>query len=99
MDPSIRKAAKDKKGAQTMKNRIKPGAIVRIAEKWREPGEEKILFVALENTLNPVTNKMPRWLIQAINVPNMVIQPSENVEEEMIEFVCNPITEKEGASK
>lgn len=63
---------------------IKPGMIVRYKPEWCEPGEEKYVHVVLENWMNPVTNKMTRWLIQTVN-SDTFLPPQEVVEEEMIE--------------
>jgi hypothetical protein len=59
--------------------------IVRYSPKWCSPEERKYLHVVKENRLNPVTNQMTRWLIQTINMENMVLQPSEVVDDYMIE--------------
>lgn len=67
-----------------MEKKIEVGAIVRYAPKWRSPGEEKYLHVVMENTLNPCTNQMTRWLIKTINT-GMFFAPTEVVEEDMIE--------------
>lgn len=64
---------------------IKEGMIVRYAPGWCSPGEQKYLHVVLENLLNPVTNKMTRWLIETINMENMVLHPTTIVDECMIE--------------
>ena len=64
---------------------ITEGMIVRYSPKWCSPGERKYLHVVKENRLNPVTNQMTRWLIQTINMENMVFQPSSVVEDYMIE--------------
>lgn len=64
---------------------IKEGMIVRYHSNWCKPEERKYLHVVKENRLNPITNKMSRWLIQTINMNNMLIQPSEVVEDYMIE--------------
>lgn len=63
---------------------IKEGMIVRYAPEWCSPGEEKYLHVVKENLLNPVTNKMTRWLIATLNT-SMVFQPTEVVEDYMID--------------
>lgn len=69
-----------------MANHIKEGMIVRIAHEWCDsPEERKYLHVVLENRLNPVTEKMTRWLIQTINMENMFLPPTEVVEDYMIE--------------
>ena len=64
---------------------ITEGMIVRYAPNWCSPGERKYLHVVKENLLNPVTNKMTRWLIQTINMDNMTFQPTSVVEDYMIE--------------
>ena len=64
---------------------IKEGMIVRYANGWCSPEERKYLHLVLENRLNPVTGEMTRWLIQTINMENMSIQPTEVVDECMIE--------------
>lgn len=68
-----------------MTNQIKEGLIVRYAKEWCSPGERKYLHVVKENQLNPVTNKMTRWLIQTINMEHMVLQPTSVVEDYMLE--------------
>lgn len=68
-----------------MRATIKEGMLVRYAAEWCEPSERKYLHIVKENRLNPVTNKMTRWLIQTINMENMVFQPSSVVEDYMIE--------------
>ncbi len=72
---------------------ISVGMVVRYAPKWCNPGEEKYLHVVKENRLNPVTNKMSRWLIETIN-SNSFFNPTETVEEEMIEPVEFNILER-----
>ena len=57
---------------------IKEGMIVRYQPEWCSPGEEKYLHVVKENRLDPVTNKMTRWLIQTINTYS-VFHPTEVV--------------------
>ena len=64
---------------------IKEGMIVRYASDWCLPEERKYLHVVKENLLNPITNQMTRWLIQTINMENMVFQPTTVVEDYMIE--------------
>ena len=64
---------------------IKEGMIVRFAHDWCSPGERKYLHVVKENQLNPVTNRMTRWLIQTINMEHMTLQPTTVVEDYMIE--------------
>lgn len=64
---------------------ITEGMIVRYSSKWCSPEERKYLHVVKENRLNPVTNQMTRWLIQTINMENMNLQPSEVVDDYMIE--------------
>lgn len=64
---------------------ITEGMIVRYAPDWCSPGERKYLHIVKENRLNPVTNQMTRWLIQTINMENMVFQPTSVVEDYMIE--------------
>ena len=64
---------------------ITEGMIVRYAREWCSPGERKYLHVVKENRLNPVTNKMTRWLIQTINMENMTLHPTSVVDDYMIE--------------
>ena len=64
---------------------IEVGMVVRYREEWCSPGERKYLHVVKENRLNPVTNEMTRWLIQTINMENMVFHPMSEVESCMIE--------------
>ena len=59
--------------------------IVRYAPEWCSEGERKYLHVVKENYLNPVTNEMSRWLIETINMKNMFFNPTEVVDECMIE--------------
>ena len=68
-----------------MTNKIKEGMIVRYAAGWCSPGERRYLHVVKENRLNPVTGEMTRWLIETINMENMVFHPTETVDECMIE--------------
>lgn len=64
--------------------KIKEGMIVRYAQGFCSPGEEKYLHVVKENRVNPVTGKMTRWLIETINT-TLFVNPTETVDEEMIE--------------
>lgn len=65
----------------------KIGTIVRYADKWcNSPDEKQYRHIVLENRLNPVTNQMTRYLIKTINMENMTFQPSEIVDEYMIEL-------------
>lgn len=64
---------------------IKTGMIVRYAPEWCSPEERKYLHVVKENRVNPVTNEMTRWLIETINMENMVFHPTEVVDDYMIE--------------
>ena len=64
---------------------IEEGMIVRFTPQWCSPGERKYLHVVLENRLNPVTGRMSRWLIGTINMQNMIIRPTSEVEDYMIE--------------
>lgn len=68
-----------------MATRIEEGMIVRYAPEWCSPGERRYLHVVKENRLNPVTNEMTRWLIETINMQNMVFHPTSVVEDYMIE--------------
>ena len=70
-----------------MKNQImiEEGMIVRFAPQWCSPGERRYLHVVRENRLNPVTDEMSRWLIETINMRNMVLHPTSEVEDYMIE--------------
>lgn len=63
---------------------IKEGMIVRYAKEWCSPGERQYLHVVKENRLNPVTDKMTRWLIETINT-TMTFNPTQTVEDYMIE--------------
>lgn len=63
---------------------IEVGMIVRYRDKYCTPEERKYLHVVKENRLNPVTNKMTRYLIETIN-SSLVFNPTEEVEEDMIE--------------
>ncbi len=71
---------------------IKEGMVVRYTEKYCSPGERKYLHVVKENRLNPVTNKMTRWLIETIN-SSMAFNPTEEVEEDMIEPIGLDVNE------
>ena len=64
---------------------IEEGMIVRYAPGWCSPGERKYLHVVRENRLNPVTGKMSRWLIETINMKHMVLHPTSDVEDYLIE--------------
>ena len=64
--------------------KIKEGMIVRYAQGFCSPSEEKYLHVVKENRVNPVTGKMTRWLIETINT-TLFVNPTETVDEEMIE--------------
>ena len=66
-------------------NKIKVGMIVRYSVGWCTEGERKYLHLVKENRLNPTTNKMTRWLIETINMENAVFNPTETVDECMIE--------------
>ena len=67
------------------------GAIVRYKPDWCNSSEERrYLHIVLENLLNPVTNKMTRYLIKTINMQNMTFMPTEIVDECMIEIAYNP---------
>ena len=68
-----------------MATKIEEGMIVRYAPNWCSPDERKYLHVVKENRLNPVTNEMTRWLIETINMQNMVFHPTEVVEDYMLE--------------
>lgn len=74
---------------------IKQGMIVRYTPEWCSPGEREYLHVVKENRMNPVTNKMTRWLIETINMKNMVLNPTEEVEDYMIEPTGLSIFESE----
>ena len=64
---------------------IEVGEIVRYSPKWCSDGARKYLHVIRENRLlNPVTMKETRYLIETINT-GMTFNPTEVVEEEMIE--------------
>ena len=64
---------------------IEVGMIVRYAPNWCSEGERRYLHVVKENCLNPVTNKMTRWLIETINMEHMTLHPTSVVEDYMIE--------------
>jgi hypothetical protein len=66
-------------------SKIKVGMIVRYSEKWCSEGERKYLHLVKENRLNPTTDKMTRWLIETINMENAVFNPTETVDNFMIE--------------
>ena len=59
--------------------------IVRYRPEWCSEGERHYLHVVKENRMNPITGKMTRWLIETINAKNMILPPTEVVEENMIE--------------
>lgn len=63
---------------------IEVGMVVRYAPEWCTPSERKYLHIVKENRLNPVTGEMTRWLIETINT-NLFLNPTEDVEEYMIE--------------
>jgi hypothetical protein len=65
---------------------IPVGSIVRYKKEWCTPGERKYLHRVLENRVNPVTGKMTRLLIECINMQNMSFNPTEDVEECMVEL-------------
>ena len=70
---------------------IKIGSIVRYKPEWCSSTEERqYLHIVIENRLNPVTNKMTRYLIKTINMQNMSFMPTETVDDCMIEVVCDP---------
>ena len=61
------------------------GDIVRYAQGWFEPGEEKYLFIVCELRLNPVTCNLSRALIRALNTNfSAPFQPTEDVEDFMV---------------
>ena len=64
---------------------IEVGMIVRYAPNWCSPGERKYLHVVKENRLNPVTGQMTRWLIETINSGLTIANPTEVVDDVMIE--------------
>ena len=64
---------------------IETGMIVRFAPQWCSPGERRYLHIVRENRLNPVTGKMTRWLIETVNMKNMTLHPTSEVEDYMIE--------------
>lgn len=66
---------------------IKVGAIVKYRKEWCSEGEEKYRHIVRENWINPVTGKMTRWLIETINMENMYFNPTEVVDDYMIEPV------------
>lgn len=66
---------------------IRVGMIVRYKPEWCSPAERKYLHVVKENRLDPVKGTMTRWLIETINMENMYFNPTETVDECMIEQV------------
>lgn len=60
------------------------GAVVKYRRKWCSEGEEKYRHIVLEQRLNPITEKPTRYLIRTLNT-NLVIAPTETVDECMIE--------------
>ncbi len=64
---------------------FKVGDIVRYNPKWCSEGERKYLHIIKENRLNPVTGQMTRYLIETINMENMTFNPTETVDECMID--------------
>ena len=64
---------------------IETGMIVRFAPQWCSPGERRYLHVVRENRMNPVTGRMTRWLIETVNMKNIVLSPTSVVEDYMIE--------------
>lgn len=69
----------------TDSKKIEVGMIVRYADGWCSEGEKKYLHVVKEKRLNPVKNTMTRWLIQTINMEYMTFQPTQVVDDYMIE--------------
>lgn len=63
---------------------IKEGMIVRYADGYCSAEEKKLLHVVVENTLNPVTGEMTRWLISTLN-SSIAFGSVETVEDYMIE--------------
>ena len=68
-----------------MNEKITVGMLVRYAPEWRSPGEEKYLHLVRENRMNPVTGKMTEWLIETLNSGLRAFNPTEQVDECMIE--------------
>ena len=65
---------------------FKVGDIVRYKNGWCSDGERKYLHIVREIRLNPVTNQMTRYLIETINMEHMTLNPTETVDECMIEY-------------
>lgn len=67
--------------------KIEIGSVVRYSEGWYEgESEKKLLFTVAERLPNPCTKKESRYLIICLN-SSLFIQPSEVVEDYMIEAV------------
>ena len=64
---------------------FKPGTVVRYKKEWCSPEELKYIHVVIENRLNPVSGEMSRYLIETLNSGLTLCNPSEVVDEEMIE--------------
>lgn len=67
----------------------KVGDIVRYAEKWCSPGEEKYIHIVLEirdHSDDPQIGTC-RYLIRTLNSSLHYFQPTETVDEEMIELI------------
>lgn len=64
---------------------IEEGMIVTYAPNWCSAGERKYLHIVKENMVNPTTGEMTRWLIETINMQDMTLNPTEVVDDYMIE--------------
>lgn len=75
------------------------GDIVRYSPNWCSPEERKYLHVLRERRMNPVTGEMTRWLIETINSGLTLLNPTEVVDEEMLEpvgFRLDPLSDAIG---
>lgn len=70
---------------------IKVGMLVRYADGWCSEGEKHLVHIVVENRLNPCTGEMTRWLIETVNSNISIANPSETVEDYMIEPVFDPL--------
>ena len=64
---------------------IKIGMAVRYADGWCSDGEKHLVHIVRENRLNPCTGEMTRWLIETINSNISIANPTETVDDYMIE--------------
>ena len=65
---------------------FKVGDIVRYKNGWCSDGERKYLHIVKEVRINPITNQMTRYLIETVNMEHMTLNPTETVDECMIEY-------------